>query len=137
MSIPGLFGYQATTEGVTVRVQPHYAPDHSDPKAGHWMWHYHIRLENGGGMAVQLVDRHWIITDGHGVRRDVMGEGVVGEQPVIEPGASYDYVSGCPLSTPMGEMRGHFGMIDSGGRRFEVAIPAFDLLSPDSRGRAI
>lgn len=136
MSIPGLFTSVATTEGITVRVQPRYAGDQSDPENGHWVWHYHVRIENGSGLQVQLRDRHWIITDGHGERRDVMGEGVVGEQPVIPPGGSYDYVSGCPLSTPMGQMRGHFGMQDGGGRRFEVEIPAFDLISPDAKGAA-
>jgi ApaG protein len=136
MSFPGLFSAVATTEGVTVRVAPSYVADDSDPDAGHWLWHYHIRVENGGGVPVQLIDRHWIITDGRGVRRDVMGEGVVGEQPVIQPGDSYDYVSGCPLTTPMGTMRGRFGMVDSGGRRFEVEIPLFHLTSPDTRRAA-
>jgi ApaG protein len=136
MSLPGLFTSVATTEGITVRVQPRYAGDQSDPENGHWVWHYHVRIENGSGMQAQLLDRHWIITDGHGERRDVMGEGVVGEQPVIAPGGSYDYVSGCPLATPMGQMRGRFGMQDTGGRRFEVEIPAFDLLSPDAKGAA-
>lgn len=136
MSFADFFAAVATTEGVTVRVQPSYAADQSDPENGHWVWHYHIRIENGDGMPIQLIDRHWIITDGRGERRDVMGDGVVGEQPVIAPGASYDYVSGCPLATPMGNMRGTFGMLDSGGRRFEVEIPGFDLLSPQARGRA-
>jgi ApaG protein len=136
MSIPGLFTAVATTDGITVRVQPRYADDQSDPENGHWFWHYHVRLENGSGVPVQLMDRYWIITDGHGDRRDVMGEGVVGEQPLIEPGGNFDYVSGCPLSTPMGHMHGIFGMQDSGGRRIEVKIPGFDLVSPDTRRAA-
>jgi ApaG protein len=136
LSLPGLFSAEATTDGITVRVQPRYAADQSDPGNGHWVWHYHIRIENRSGREVQLVDRHWTITDGRGERRDVMGEGVVGEQPVIAHGGSYDYVSGCPLPTPMGNMRGRFGMVDSGGRRLDVAIPGFDLLSPDSKGAA-
>ncbi len=136
MSLRGLFSAVATTEGVTVRVSPSFIADDSDPAGGHWLWHYYIRIENGGGVAVQLIDRHWIITDGRGIRRDVMGEGVVGEQPVIAPGEAYDYVSGCPLATPMGTMRGRFGMVDSGGRRFEVEIPSFDLVSPGMRGAA-
>ncbi|MGQ5702465.1 Co2+/Mg2+ efflux protein ApaG [Sandaracinobacteroides sp. A072] len=136
MSLDSLFAAEATTEGITVRVQPRYAGDQSDPAHGHWVWHYHVRIENGSGFAVQLMDRHWIIIDGRGERRDVMGEGVVGEQPVIEPGKSYDYVSGCPLTTPMGSMRGRYGMLDSGGRRIDVAIPAFDLISPDARRAA-
>lgn len=136
MSLTGLFTAEATTEGITVRVAPRYAADQSDPDNGHWMWHYHVRIENGSGIAVQLIDRHWEIIDGRGQRRDVMGEGVVGEQPLIQPGDSFDYVSGCPLPTPSGMMRGRYGMLDPGGRRFEVAIPAFDLLSPDSRRAA-
>lgn len=133
MSVPGLFAVAATTEGITVRVQPHYSPEDSDPANGHWQWLYHIRLENGGGTTVQLIDRHWIITDGEGQRRDVMGDGVVGEQPTLSPGESFDYVSGCPLTTASGHMVGQFGMVDHSGRRFEVAIPGFDLISPDSR----
>lgn len=133
MTIPGLFAASATTEGITVRVQPHFAASDSDPDAGHWLWHYHIRLENGSDSVVQLIDRHWIIVDGDGRRRDVVGEGVIGEQPVLEPGGSYDYVSGCPLSTPSGRMHGHFGMIDATGCRMEVAIPPFDLVLPDSQ----
>jgi ApaG protein len=131
-----LFAASATTEGVTVRVQPSYAPDQSDPEHDHWVWHYHIHIENGDGMAIQIIDRHWVITDGRGERRDVMGEGVVGEQPLIAPGDSYDYVSGCHFTTPMGHMVGRFGVLDSGGRRFEVDIPGFDLISPDSRRAA-
>jgi ApaG protein len=136
VSIPGLFTAVAVTEGITVRVQPRFAADQSDPESGHWVWHYHVRVENGSGMTIQLVDRAWAITDGHGVRRDVVGEGVVGEQPTIPPGGSYDYVSGCPLATPMGHMVGHYGMLDPGGRRFEVAIPPFDLVSPDTKRAA-
>lgn len=131
-----LFAVSATTEGVTVRVQPSYAADQSDPENGHWVWHYHMRIENGDGMPIQIIDRHWIITDARGDRRDVMGEGVVGELPLIAPGDSYDYVSGIHFPTPMGHMIGHFGVLDSGGRRFEVDIPGFDLISPHSRRAA-
>ena len=129
MSLEGLFAVSACTEAVTVRVQPVFRPEDSDPQGSRWMWHYHIRVENGGGMAVTILDRHWIITDGNGVRRDVMGEGVVGENPEIDAGHSFDYVSGVVLETPWGIMKGTFGMMDSGGRRFEVAIPEFHLLS--------
>lgn len=136
MSLNELFSAAATTEGVTVRVQPRFAGDQSDPANGHWVWHYHIRVENGSGVSLRLMDRAWVIVDGHGDRRDVMGEGVVGEQPLIPPGGSYDYVSGCQLAAPMGTMHGHYGMEDAGGRRIEVEIPAFDLVSPDSRRAA-
>ena len=130
MSLPGLFTSVATTEGITVRVQPRYAGDQSDPGNGHWVWHYHIRIENGSGMTVQLIDRYWIITDGQGVRKDVMGEGVVGEQPVIEPGGSYDYVSGCPLPTAEGSMVGSYTMEMGDGSQMLVAIPQFPLVAP-------
>ena len=136
MNIGALFQVSATTEGVTVRVQPGYAADQSDPDNGHWVWHYHIRIENGDGMAIRVVDRNWIIVDGRGERRDVMGEGVVGEQPLIAAGESFDYVSGCHFTTPAGHMRGWFGVLDSAGRRFEVEIPGFDLVSPDTRRAA-
>lgn len=130
MSFPGLFSYQETTEGITVRVQVHYGADESEPERKLWLWHYHVRIENGSGFTVKLMDRHWVIVDGDGARRDVMGEGVVGEQPVIPPGKSFDYVSGCALHTPKGDMHGRYGMQDHTGRRFEIAIPRFHLRIP-------
>lgn len=130
MSLPGLFSHVATTEGITVRVQPRYGRDESEPERNLWFWQYHVRIENGGGVTVQLRDRHWIILDADGTRRDVMGEGVVGEQPLIAPGDSFDYVSGCALHTAGGAMRGCFGLEDQSGRRFEVAIPQFELKVP-------
>lgn len=136
MSLPGLFSHSATTGSITVRVQPHFAPDQSDPGAGHWVWHYHVRIENEGDAPVRLLDRHWIIVDGYGIAREVRGDGVVGEQPLIPPGGAYDYVSGCPLATPMGTMRGSYGMIDEAGQRFDVEIPAFDLLAPGAKRAA-
>ena len=99
-----LFGAAATTGDVTVRVAVSYLPEQSEPARGRWFWAYHIRIENDGTGPVQLLTRHWIITDGRGARHTVEGEGVVGEQPMIEPGASFDYVSGCPLATPTGAM---------------------------------
>jgi ApaG protein len=130
-----MFPFAATTGDVTVRVQPHYAEDLSAPHEERWMWRYHIRIENHGREPVQLLDRHWIIHDARGAREEVAGPGVVGEQPVIPPGGAHDYVSGCPLPTPSGSMEGSYGMI-AGTRRFRVAIPLFDLLSPDSRRTA-
>ncbi len=128
-----LFAHAETTQGVTVRVQPHYSEDDSDPADNHGLWHYHIRIENAGKQTVQLIDRHWIITDARGKREEIRGEGVVGVQPILEPGQSYDYVSACPLETASGTMQGSFGMVLADGRRFAAAIPAFDLLSPASR----
>lgn len=132
-SLESFFAATEATGDILVHVQPHYDADRSQPAQGHFVWHYHIRIENHGDEAVQLVDRHWIITDARGHRQEMRGEGVVGEQPLIAAGASFDYVSGCPLSTPSGMMEGSYGMAGEDGRRFRVAIPPFDLLSPDSR----
>lgn len=126
----GLFPHAATTRGVIVRVSVSFLPEQSDPGKARWFWAYHIRLENEGERAVQLLTRHWTITDGRGGRHEVRGEGVVGEQPRIEPGGSFDYVSGCPLQTPTGAMEGSYGMTDAAGRDFDVAIPRFALLAP-------
>ncbi|PZQ59934.1 MAG: Co2+/Mg2+ efflux protein ApaG [Sphingomonas taxi] len=125
-----LFPDAATTDGVTVRVSVSYLAEQSEPGRGRWFWAYHIRIENGGAGPVQLLTRHWIITDGRGARHTVEGEGVVGEQPLIQPGGSYDYVSGCPLATPSGAMQGSYRMVAEDGRMFDVAIPRFALLAP-------
>ncbi|UIJ44578.1 Co2+/Mg2+ efflux protein ApaG [Sphingomonas cannabina] len=125
-----LFAHAAETRGIAVRVQVSYLAEQSEPARGRWFWAYHIRIENASDRTVQLLTRHWIITDGRGARHSVEGEGVVGEQPVIAPGGSYDYVSGCPLSTPTGSMQGSYHMIDEDGEGFDVAIPKFALLAP-------
>jgi len=130
-----LFPYSATTRGVTVRVSPAYLPDQSDPRSGRWVWSYHIRIENDGRQPVQLISRHWIITDARGKIEEVKGLGVVGEQPIVEPGRAYDYVSGCPLETASGMMRGSYRMVDGGGESFDVAIPPFSLDSPQAKAR--
>jgi ApaG protein len=128
--VKALFPHSATTGEVTVRVSVSYLPEQSEPARGRWFWAYHIRIENDGTGAVQLLTRHWVITDGRGARHSVEGEGVVGEQPMIEPGASYDYVSGCPLATPTGAMQGTYRMVGEDGASFDVAIPRFTLLAP-------
>ena len=125
-----LFTDEATTRGVVVRVSVSYLPEQSEPHRGRWFWAYHIRIENEGPVTVQLLTRHWIITDGRGARHSVEGEGVVGEQPLIAPGASYDYVSGCPLQTPNGAMQGSYRMIAEDGTAFDAAIPKFALVAP-------
>lgn len=132
-SLEGFFAATEATGDILVHVQPHYDVERSHPGLGRFVWHYHIRIENRGHESVRLIDRHWIITDGRGIRHEVEGEGVVGEQPVIAPGAAFDYVSACPLPTPSGMMQGSYGMMAADGRRFRVGIPPFDLLSPDSR----
>ena len=125
-----LFPHSETTRDVTVRVSVSFLSEQSEPVKGRWFWAYHIRIENGGGRPVQLVSREWTIVDGRGGRHEVMGEGVVGEQPVIEPGASFDYVSGCPLNTPTGFMEGRYYMVAADGSSFAVAIPRFPLTAP-------
>ncbi|KQX25914.1 MULTISPECIES: Co2+/Mg2+ efflux protein ApaG [unclassified Sphingomonas] len=125
-----LFPHVAQSRSVTVRVAVSFMPEQSEPARGRWFWSYHIRIENGGKQAVQLLTRHWLITDGRGVKHDVRGEGVVGEQPVIEPGQAYDYVSGCPLQTPTGSMEGSYHMVAEDGSTFEAAIPRFPLIGP-------
>lgn len=129
-----LFTDEATTRGVVVRVSVSYLPEQSEPHRGRWFWAYHIRIENEGPVTVQLLTRHWIITDGRGLRHTVEGEGVVGEQPMIAPGGSFDYVSGCPLSTPTGSMQGSYHMIDEDGDAFDVTIPRFALIAPAVAG---
>ncbi len=125
-----LFPHVATTRGVTVRVSVSFLSEQSQPAQGRWFWAYHVRIENEGEMAVQLLTRRWLITDGRGSRHEVEGEGVVGEQPVIAPGASYDYVSGCPLATPTGAMQGSYFMMGEDGSGFDADIPRFPLIAP-------
>jgi ApaG protein len=125
--------YAATTENIEVKVEPSYLAERSEPAASRYFWAYEIEIANKGAVSVQLLARHWIITDEAGRREDVRGAGVVGEQPVIAPGAAFHYVSGCPLTTPSGIMVGTYEMIDANGRRFDVAIPAFSLDSPRSK----
>jgi len=129
-SLAVLFPYAAMSGGVTVRVAVSYLAEQSDPSAGRWFWSYHIRIENGGREAVQLLSRRWQITDGRGGVHEVIGDGVVGEMPLIGPGASYDYVSGCPLQTASGSMEGSFGMVNENGAAFDAAIPKFPLIGP-------
>jgi ApaG protein len=124
-----IFPYAETTGAITVRVAPRYLPDQSDPARGYHVWAYQVRIENAGDTPVQLLSRHWVITDGLGRMESVSGEGVVGVQPVIGPGEAYDYVSGCPLSTSSGSMHGHY-TLRSGDRHFDVTIPAFVLEMP-------
>ena len=124
-----LFPNVAVTRGIAVRVAVSYLVEQSDPSNGRWFWSYHVRIENGGELAVQLLSRSWTIIDGHGTVHEVVGEGVVGEMPLIAPGASFDYVSGCPLDTPDGSMSGTYRMVDEDGTAFDVGIPRFQLLS--------
>jgi len=129
-TLTAFFPYRTDTDGVTVRVAVSYLADQSSPASGRWFWTYHIRIENHRDEAVQLLARHWVIEDAMGKVHEVRGEGVVGETPRIEPGASYDYVSGCPLDTSSGKMAGEFHMVDGQGSTFDIEIPAFKLVAP-------
>jgi ApaG protein len=132
--VKSLFPHSATTRNVTVRVSVSFLPEQSEPGRGRWFWAYHIRIENEGPMAVQLISREWLISDGRGAHHEVQGEGVVGEQPVIEPGGAFDYVSGCPLSTPTGAMEGRYHMVGADGSSFPIEIPRFPLVAPAVAG---
>ena len=137
-----LFQHSATTEGVTVRVAVNFLPEQSRIEAGKWFWVYHIRIENDSHRTLQLLTRHWRIADGRGTVNFVDGEGVVGETPVLAPGMSHDYVSGCPLATPHGSMDGHYTFMvleggpgdSSEGQTIQIAIPHFPLAAPATAG---
>ena len=122
-----LFQHVAITAGVTVRVSVNFMPEQSRVEAGRWFWVYHIRIENGRDDTVQLRTRHWRITDTRGMVNIVDGEGVVGETPMLQPGKTHDYVSGCELTTSEGAMEGHYTFSKADGTTFEVAIPRFPL----------
>jgi ApaG protein len=122
--------YSETTRSIKVTVKPIYLEDQSSPGDNHYVWAYQVRIENNGGETVQLLRRYWRITDALGRVQEVRGAGVVGEQPVLEPGESFEYTSGTPLATPSGIMVGRYEMETRGGESFEVAIPAFSLDSP-------
>lgn len=127
-----LFPHTATTGDITVRVAVSYLAEQSAPEQGRWFWSYHIRIENHGTSSVQLLGRHWRIVDGRGNLHEVRGQGVVGDMPVIPPGTSYDYVSGCPLDTHEGTMEGHYQLVDDEGNAIEADIPRFALLTPSA-----
>ena len=122
--------YSQTTRAITVTVKPFFLEDQSSPSDSHYVWAYHVRIENQGPETVQLRNRHWRITDSLGRVQEVRGAGVVGEQPVLKPGDSFEYTSGTPLTTPSGIMVGTYQMEADGGEMFDVKIPAFSLDSP-------
>ncbi len=125
--------YQAETHGVRVTVTPEFQTDRSEPDENRWFWSYTVEIANFGDEPVRLRARHWRITDAHGRLQEVSGPGVVGEQPLIAPGESFEYTSGCPLGTPSGFMAGYYRMENDAGELFEVDIPAFSLDVPQAR----
>ena len=122
--------YRARTRDIEVAVEPFYLEEQSSPEDSRYVWGYHITIENHSDLTVRLVHRYWHITDENGVVDEVDGPGVVGEQPRLQPGDSYEYSSGCPLDTPSGLMFGHYEMQTDEGETFRVAIPAFSLDTP-------
>ena len=120
-----------TTDGVKVSVETIYQPEYSNPANDHFMFAYRVHIENTGSYAVRLISRHWYIFDSNGAKREVEGEGVVGMQPIIEPGSSHEYVSGCNLKTDMGNMKGQYRMMRLlDNTFFDVQIPEFYLIAP-------
>ncbi len=122
--------YRAVTNNIAVEAEVFFLDDQSEPKKSIFLWAYRIRIKNEGDAVVRLRSRHWRITDAQGRLHEVRGTGVVGEQPHIEPGESFEYVSGTPLNTPSGTMVGSYAMQHNDGALFEVKIPAFALESP-------
>ena len=122
--------YSATTRQISVSVHPTYLDDQSVPEQSHFVWAYRIVIENRGAETVQLRSRHWRITNARGELREIRGAGVVGEQPRLEPGDAFEYISRVPLTTPSGIMTGSYPMETRDGESFDVEIPAFSLDSP-------
>ncbi len=126
--------FTRTTNDIKVSVIPTYLEEHSDPAEDHYVWAYTVQVENGSNQKVQLINRHWVITDGQGQIEEVRGEGVVGEQPILEPGEGFRYTSGTSLRTPTGMMSGEYEM-ECAGKRIWIDIPVFSLDSPHQLAR--
>lgn len=123
---------EAVTKGVRVEVKTEYDPSRSMPEQNRWFFLYTVEISNQGPETVQLLSRHWVITDAHGHVEEVKGPGVVGEKPVLGEGESFEYTSGCPLTTPYGSMHGTYQMVTEGGERFDATIAEFALAQPQS-----
>ena len=121
---------EAVTRNIRVSVEAEFAPGRSNPQQSQWVFYYTVRLTNEGRETVKLLSRHWIITDAMGDMKEVRGPGVVGKQPVLEPGERFEYTSGCDLRTPFGSMRGTYQMVTTGQEHFDIEIPMFTLTEP-------
>ena len=121
---------EAVTRGIRISVETQYDPTRSSPQQSQWFFLYTIRITNEGPITAQLMTRHWIITDATGHVEEVKGPGVVGEQPVLAQGQSFEYTSGCPLTTPFGSMRGSYQMTTADGEQFDAEIAEFILREP-------
>ena len=122
--------YTKTTKSINITVNPCYLEEQSEPEEHHYVWAYQVTINNLGQETVQLKNRYWKIIDSNGTKLEIKGEGVVGEQPVLEPGEKYEYTSGTPLSTPSGFMEGYYEMETKNGKKFDATIPLFSLDSP-------
>lgn len=122
---------ETSTENILVRVESRYVPERSEPEHSQFFFTYSVRISNQSDATVQLISRHWIITDGNGQVHEVRGAGVVGEQPVLAPGEHFDYTSICPLETEFGTMQGSYQMVRNDGHRFDVEIAPFSLCVPN------
>lgn len=125
--------YKLNTLGIEVAVEPFYLEDQSEPDENRYVWAYRVTIVNHSNDTVQLRSRYWQITDANGLVEEVEGPGVIGEQPILNPGDSFQYTSGCPLTTTSGIMVGHYKMSGAGNQEFQVGIPAFSLDLPDER----
>jgi len=123
--------YKAITRGIAVSVEPSYLEANSSPGDSQYFWAYRVTIENQGRETVQLLNRHWMITNARGEFTEVKGAGVIGKQPFLKPGESYTYTSGAPLNTPSGMMGGSYQMESDRGERFDIEIPTFSLDCPD------
>lgn len=117
---------------IFIQAVPRYVPEESDPKSSRFVFGYTITIKNLGTMSAQLISRHWVITNGYGHVEEVSGMGVVGTQPHLKPGQEFSYSSFCPLTTPTGSMKGHYQMVLDNGTQFDVEIPTFYLIEPQS-----
>ena len=122
--------YTCVTRDIEITVLPEFLPERSDANEGNYFWAYTVEIANGGVRSIQVTDRHWRITDANGRLEEVKGPGIVGEQPVLRPGETFRYTSGCPLPTPSGFMVGSYRIVEEGGSVFDAAIPMFSLDSP-------
>ena len=121
----------ANTRGIAVSVEPTYLDTRSSPENSQYFWAYRVMIENQGRETVHLLSRHWMITNSRGELTEVKGPGVVGEQPVLKPGESFEYTSAAPLNTPSGMMGGAYQMVGESGERFDIEIPTFSLDRPN------
>jgi ApaG protein len=128
----GIRGSDTTTRGIRVQVRSTYLADRSSPKEAQYLFQYHVRISNVGNETAQLVSREWVITNADGEVERVKGPGVVGEQPVLAPGSSFEYASFCPLKTAVGSMHGSYQMVTESGEQFDAIIAPFTLAVPNA-----